>query len=472
MINRIWYCIVFVGCCLSVVSAQIEVDQQVSQFFTDTHKPYVELYTGVINASVNELEGQGIKSVQVQLLVSKGGQVLHADKYIISQASAVVEDFFHLQRISLDTGLYRFETQLVDLADSTNVGSNILFYEIVPPSSAPAINISSMQLLANVTKDEMQSARSRNGLLMEPLKFKFLNRNYPTLYAYLETYGTDQLWEDTYFIRYDLVRDLGSRQDTVLSRVKKRKPVGVDPILIQERNDSAWASGDYTLTLSVIDKSQRSYATASSTFVLSNPKGASSQDEFVKGLTDEKLNYSLKALTPKIDTRDMDILNNLINNGTRKARESFLSGYWRAFSPHDPAFGYNQYMKVVDALDGMFYEGFGHGFESDRGYIYLKYGRPDQQIRVEDESTAPPYEIWYYADFPATKQNNVRFVFYCPVAAAFDLLHSTARGEINNPQWLLKLYRNSPDDQVGNSIDSRGVGDQWNRRAEDIFNNF
>ena len=72
-------------------------------------------------------------------------------------------------------------------------------------------------------------------------------------------------------------------------------------------------------------------------------------------------------------------------------------------------------MKVAEKVDLYFKSGFGYGFETDRGYTYLKYGPPADIVTVEDEPSAPPYEIWVYYDFPMTSQSNVKFLFYNPI---------------------------------------------------------
>ena len=78
----------------------------------------------------------------------------------------------------------------------------------------------------------------------------------------------------------------------------------------------------------------------------------------------------------------------------------------------------------------------------------MKYGKPSDVITVEDDSDAPPYEIWSYNDFPQTQQSNVKFLFYNPSLATgqFTLLHSTAKTEVNNPRWEIQLYDGVTED--------------------------
>ena len=93
----------------------------------------------------------------------------------------------------------------------------------------------------------------------------------------------------------------------------------------------------------------------------------------------------------------------------------------------------------------------------------------------ENEPSAPPYEIWFYNQFPMTGQNNVKFLFYNPslVSNGHVLLHSTARGERNNPRWELDLYSNSPNEVQDNDyIDGTRMQSNTGRQARRLFESF
>jgi hypothetical protein len=67
----------------------------------------------------------------------------------------------------------------------------------------------------------------------------------------------------------------------------------------------------------------------------------------------------------------------------------------------------------------------------------------------------------------------VKFLFYNPSLGHNDykLLHSTCRGELNNPAWEVELYSKSPNERIGNTIDARNVQDNFNRNARRYFEN-
>jgi GWxTD domain-containing protein len=151
-----------------------------------------------------------------------------------------------------------------------------------------------------------------------------------------------------------------------------------------------------------------------------------------------------------------------------------LFKYWATKNPNDPKTTYEAYMTIVNAIDKMYNTGFGYGFETDRGYVYLKYGRPDDMQTFSNDAVAPPYEVWQYNDFPLTGQKNVKFLFYNQtlVANDFRILHSNARGEISNPRWKTVLYGGARDQQVGNSIDGTEMKDNFGRNVGRILEEF
>jgi len=455
----------------SLAQQEIEADIRIFSFQTDDDDILAEVYVGILESSLNSIDSQSVKGVNVKLIVKSGNDIKLADKYILSQSPGDQKDFYHIQRILLKPGTYDFEIELTDIQNDKNRTSRVIKKQFFAPSDK--IAISSIQLLGNLEKSEGDNPKAKNGLLMEPLKFEYLNTNYEQILAYTEIYNTPATFDTDYILRYMLIRDVGGKRDTMLTRYKRRKAVDIDPIVISEHNDSTYTSGKYDLAIAVLDFDKNVVAADHATFLVSRRLSDEAEAEavsFADELTDPELVYALKSLTAKVNSQDVDRLDILVNDGTRAAQISFLTQFWELYSPVNPKNGYLEYMKVVKAIDYMYYDGLGHGFETDRGYYYLKYGRPDQQISVEDEADAPPYEIWIYSYFPATRQNNVKFVFYNPASTTYELLHTNARGELNDPQWLVKLYSNSQEQVIGNTIDARRVQDNWTRRAEDIYN--
>ena len=130
------------------------------------------------------------------------------------------------------------------------------------------------------------------------------------------------------------------------------------------------------------------------------------------------------------------------------------------------------YMEEVRKVDQMFRSGFGRGFESDRARIYLRYGKPIEVFKEDQDSGAFPYEIWKYDKIKKTGQNNVKFIFYNSDHGGSNqrLLHCNAYGERKNEKWELELYRKVNDEYEGeNPFDATGVKRTFSRRAREYF---
>ena len=72
---------------------------------------------------------------------------------------------------------------------------------------------------------------------------------------------------------------------------------------------------------------------------------------------------------------------------------------------------------------------------------------------------------------PETQETNVKFLFYNPslVANDFQLLHSTCRGERQNPRWEVDLYLDDTQGQTDNYLEARTTQDNFGRNARRYF---
>ena len=69
-------------------------------------------------------------------------------------------------------------------------------------------------------------------------------------------------------------------------------------------------------------------------------------------------------------------------------------------------------------------------------------------------------------------QSHVKFLFYNPTLAdgAYELLHSNAIGERQNPRWEVLLYGSSQSEVDGNDpVRSTNMLDNFGRNARRLF---
>ena len=449
---------------------------------------YVEVSIEIAGASVNYVHIDSTKlqaKVAVTILILNGEEVVNYEKYILNSPEVVFpESLLDLKRLMVNKGEYTLDVSCVDVNDSTNVFQH---KSPLTVDLGESVYLTEINLLRTFRKAEAQGPFVKNGLYMEPLPFNYYDRSLRQMAFYAEVYHTNQvIKEDSYTIRYILEEEKGNNNRTLITAGVQRKPPSpIDAVLVPV-DISELPSGNYTLTVELRTKVNELLQTRKVQFQRSNPylkiqdAGLTEElvsEQFVQKLNEEELRYALRAISPLTRGTDNETLKNvLLKDAEIKDMRYFLFRHFAKRDPNNPDLAYQEYIKLAKQVDEKFHSGFRHGFETDRGRMYLRYGSPDDIIRVEDEPSAPPYEIWVYYNFPKTQQQNVKFLFYNPTLAGEDfiVLHSTARGEINNPNWERDLYSRNAGEQFDgdNYHDATRMQPNTNRNARIYFEDF
>jgi GWxTD domain-containing protein len=454
--------------------------------FKAPQQNYIEIYLHVVGSTImyEAVDSTTMQAkVEVIILFKQGEEIIQFDKFQLNSPLATYAmDFMDLKRYGLDDGTYILEVSVKDLQKEAN--AKTYRTEIQVNYEEDQLQQSDIQLLSDFRPAEEgeKSVFVKNGYHLEGLPFNFYNRNAERLIFYNEIYGSDKTIGEDFLVSYSIEQQVGNGEtETAVIGHKRKKPAPIN-VLLQPIDITQLPSGNYELKVDVRNRANELLSSKKVFFQRSNPflniaelevdSSSSLDNEFVADIADEDLEYSLRALIPIASASDGEVLNLLVRNKDPKAQRLYLFNYWARQNPNRPDQAYEEYMNVARAVDTKFKSGFGYGFETDRGYVFLKYGRPSDLVTEWNDPAAPPYEIWSYNHFPATNQNNVRFIFYNPSLDGTDfvMLHSTARGELNNPQWEVQLYRNSPNELDGdNFIDGMQMQDNFGRQARRRF---
>ena len=458
--------------------------------FKSSESPYVEVYLHVVGstAAFKMLPDSTYQAnLEIVILFKQNDKVVKFDKYILNSPKYEgSQDFFDVKRYGLGEGKYDIEVSVNDVNQTDNAKQYTQSFTIGFDKNR--VYQSDIQLLASLRKirpGQENSPMVKGDYIFEPLPSAFLDRYCDRLIFYNEIYDTDKLVGDDFLVSYYMEAANGEQTSKPIGLVhKRRSPEMVVPFL-QQVDISELKSGNYNLVVEVKNKSGDLLTKKSIVFQRSNPylnntrediaaNADNLEEEFVGDMTEEELRYALKAIAMQVDDTDGELLNTIIAERKLDAMRLYLFSFWAKENPLNPETAFKNYMAIARAIDKKFGGGFGYGFETDRGYIYMKYGVPSDVVTVEDEQSAPPYEIWFYNQFPQTNQNNVKFLFYNPnlTTNGYKLLHSTARGQINNPQWEVELYRNAPNDVQGNPIDATQMQSNIGRHARRLFESF
>ena len=458
--------------------------------FKSGDNPYVEVYLHVIGSTSTFImlpDSNLQANMEIVILFKRGGEIVKFDKYLLnSPSSRQAQDFFDVKRYGVESGEYVLDVSVNDLNQSDNARQYSRSFTI--DFSENRVYQSDIQMVASLRKmkeGQTDSPMAKGGYIFEPLPSQFLDKYCERLIFYNEIYDTDKLLGDDFLVSYCIESEDGNSPVRTGLVHKRRSPDAVVPVL-QQMDISKLKSGNYRLCVEVKNKNGELLTKKSISFQRSNPYVNATreeiaqrvdhlEDEFVAKMTAEELRYALKAIAMQVDDVDGEVLNTIIKEGKLRAMRLYLFSFWAKENPVDPESAYHGYMTVAKAIDDKFKSGFGYGFETDRGYIYMKYGVPNDLVTIEDEPDAPPYEIWFYNEFPQTRQNNVKFLFFNPSLSTngFRLLHSNARGELNNPQWELQLYSNSPNEIEGsNYVDGTTMQAKIGRQARRLFESY
>ena len=459
----------------------LEVSINHAVFHNDsTH--YVEIYTRFLSSSLQYIVTEDSTSVQssVEYLVyiESEGKILTADKYLInSPLSNEASDYWDLKRFTLPVGLYKVHLQYVD--QNNIIDTLKINWDVEVKERDGRVNHSDVLLISDVFPTAKTGQFCKNGFCFEPLSFNLLNPDQNKLFAFMELYDVDSEISDEYYIQYYARQVDSSYQKDYTYGYRKMKASNAEAILL-EYNCEDLPSGNYDFVIELHKKDKSLVTSLKRSFAVYHPfvdyrlqyHGDSKfETSFVQFLDEDQLDYALKAIYPRLGNHMTETANYIVRSKEIKSKRYFLHHFWSGFSESNPKAVYDKYMEVVKAIDIRYANNVGHGFETDRGYYFLKYGRPDDLIQVEDEPSAPPYEIWIYNYMPETGETNVRFLFYNPSLSANDfvLLHSTCRGERNNPRWEVDLYSDDFNATSTNYIDARRVNDGFNRNARFFF---
>ena len=451
--------------------------------FEASNSPYIDVYLRILASSVSFVQGNKSTlnaNVEVLMMVKKGEVVVSIEKFSLN-ASGMDErkDLLDRKRFGLKPDLYTLEVIITDINDSLNKFHVAKIFKVEEMKSDT--HFSDIQLLSKV-ESKNYADFSKNGLYLEPMPFSLVNETNTTLSFYTELYNAnaDTTQEYTFYYAIFPFEDSSFVTEPFIKRYKKYDQQKTT-IFVNSLEVGKLTSGDYLLRVAIIDKNKKALVSMVQPFICDNIPAdlayarnynKSVANSFVSNLDSARIEYCLKAMNPIMPANLFNTYEEVRKGENYDAKRYLLLKYWTNKYPKSPETSFIHYMKVAEFIDKEYNSNFGKGFQTDRGFTFLKYGKPNKIIEVEDEPNTPPYEIWFYAYVESTSQNNVKFIFYNPSLAPNDyqLLHSTCYGSRQNPAWEVQLYKNSPDEVDGdNNINATRMKDNWQRRARKLF---
>lgn len=295
---------------------------------------------------------------------------------------------------------------------------------------------------------ESSSAYWRNGLEVVPNASRVFGRGLEDLHFYAEVYGLAQAADGSGCYSMDVaVRDAAGRTPIQYigsaHRVKGKACAVHGSVSLRDLD-----AGVYQMEVRVHDCVSGDSLHLSRPFFVVRPALASStpgRPDLAEGavaseyaqMTERQLD-SLFALSEYVATgEERAVYPRLDLEGKR----NFLVQFWKRRDPN-PATPENEarrdYFQRIGYANQHFSFGRRQGWRTDRGRVLLQYGWPDHVDRLVGEMIENPYEIWTYEKL----QGGILFVFVDRRRTGeYELVHSTALGEIKDEHWSDYLYR-------------------------------
>lgn len=466
-----------VGVALSGLStAQSRVDLDVLLFQTPT-EPYLEIQLDLPSALLPLESGAfGFRSVgEVTCIFEQGGEVTSFSKRRLTgpeftdSLEALLGTQFYVDRLIANPGPGRVTVEIRGEADGPAAEAAVDVR--VPELDVP--HFSSPMLVAAYAPANPGSVHAHSGVDLLPVVGARVGFDSPELRYYMELYGVEHVPDSLIYIANWLENSEGVELEG--SRVYQRVAKGQILPLFTTRPWGSDAQSARTIVWEAISKTAGSLCREELPLSIESVSGDGELMPFVLEWTDrDSLLRHLQDHQPRANPGQQRLIRDVLPSADLAAMQSFLDRFWRLERPENPTLGHAEYVEDIAYVNerwGACYAG--HGADSEMGYVYLRYGKPNTVVQRHNDTEYYPYEIWHY--YRAGNFTDKRFLFYSPhmVAECFRLLHSDMLGEVQNQDWLTILRNRENNLRVTESQQNRSnPRDNYTREEpEDLFYN-
>ena len=453
-------------------------------------KPYLETYLTISGNSVKYLpKKDGYQaSVSINWQIIKGTEMVKQSTYNlfspIVNDSTTTPSFIDNQRFSLPNGEYILKFEITDNANPTQKTTHTEKIT-VSINRELKINGSDIQILESYSKSKSNSALSKNGYDLIPYTINYFPKNQNFLKFYFEGYNVDTvLGQNTKFVyTYSLENAETLSKLNNFSGFQKQKSNKINPLLAQF-DITQLPTGNYNLVIELRDstntvKYQKKwfFQRNSDAKEIKEEEVTNTIDDFFKSFNSvDTLKEFIECIWPISKTAERSWQQTQIHNKNVTTMQNYLIDYWKAKAGDtlNPFKLWKSYYQEVIESKAMFKCGKQKGYYTDRGRVYLQYGKPSQRGQYPSSNDTYPYEIWqYYRIYDKTTNHfftNKRFVFvnFGIADECYELIYSEIRGEKNDPNWKYRLVKRTQSRQ---NVDDNSPKTNYGNNFEDNFNN-
>lgn len=476
--------------------ANVTVYFNYATFFNPSSKPYLETYLTISGNTVKytaSKNGLYQASVNINWKITKGTEVVKSSNYNllspISADSSQKPSFIDNQRFALANGEYLLEFTVVDNAfpDRKTTHSEKI---TINYTREHKIYSSDIQVLESYHKTNTPSVISKNGYELIPYTINYYPKTQSTLKFYFESYNADSLLgkNGKFLYKYYIENSETQQLYGSWSSFQKQTAQKVNPLLTQF-DISQLPTGNYNLVVELRDSvnvlhHQKKWFFQRQSDAIAKLETNTIEDKKIKTIEEffgyyhsvDTLKQFIECLWPRSTTKEREWQQVQATNKDVAVMRNYCVDYWKkeAGDSLDPLKIWQTYYQSVLEANALMKCGKQKGYYTDRGRVYLQYGKPNQRNQVNSEPNTYPYEIWQYYRLYDKATNtfftNKKFVFVNAGIAdnCYTLIHSDVRGEIKNDRWRFKLVKRS---QQSGNFDVTDPAKTYGTNIDDNFNN-
>ncbi len=445
----------FVGVSFSRAAERVIIRFDVCQFRFNQDTSLVEINYGLIPA---KREGPNTNSYLLELKILKNQKpLIHNFWRLKPQLQTGTDEMMvDVLRYLLPPGAYQIKMIARNVANPDDIDSATVASFAVRAFTGKELSLSDIDVSRMISplKENQKTLFRKNGFKVIPNPLLLFDEKNPTLYYYFEIYNlTQNFHKKFYWLKRTVLNGNGLPLATLPCYTKKKLIRGNDDIEVGEIRTDNLPSGRYYLHFSVVDSSEREIASNNATFLVYQNRVQSASRKSLP-LESQMMNSEIALLSPKnvsmalnatkyfLTDEQKKIVNQL---NSYKAKRIFLYQFWKDHdsnkrTPRLETF--LEFMKRIQYSNLKFGEINKPGWQTDRGRVYILYGKPSEIQYYPNVAGFREFQAWSYDNI----ERGVVFIFGATGRfGVLKLIHSTKTGEIHNEGWLdlLKVAQGS-----------------------------
>jgi len=361
-------------------------------------------------------------NVKVRSLINESTQEDSWLSHGIVSGGESTEKGSGLDQFEIELGAGTYELSL-SITDSVSGKTGGVSGEIDLPNLGADLTLSDLQLATAINVDTLGSNFTRGNIKAIPNPGRMFGNNIPFLYTRFEIYNMtfDSTGPGSYSATYTILDEEGSEVTSLDPSQKKKR--GRTDVWTGAVNVLGLKPGKYSLQVEVSDLETGQVSKMAASFEVARLERRRPPMEPWAAPYFERIDFLVGEET-------MSFMRSLSDEG----KEEFLLDFWLR---RDPTPGtplnefYDAFAARIREADQKFKSGFESGINSDRGRLYIRYGKPDEMEYHPADPNYPAHEDWFYY-----KEGGIQFIFSdISGIGKYELIYSSTEDEAGDPNW-------------------------------------